>query len=92
MLRRTASALRPSACLGLGLGLGHPWATQGPRKGHPSVAQAPPKGEFAKAPLFATKSENRLGGGRKTKTFTTEVIKEHRGKSGKRKTHPKSHR
>jgi hypothetical protein len=32
--------------LGLGLGVGHPWATQAPPKGHARATQAPRKGRF----------------------------------------------
>jgi hypothetical protein len=52
---RGRGALRPSA--DLGLGLGGPWATLGPRKGHPSVAHGPAKRGIAEVPLFATKVE-----------------------------------
>jgi len=40
-------SLRPSACLGLGLGLGGPWVAQAWPKGHPSVAQGRTKGRIA---------------------------------------------
>jgi hypothetical protein len=40
-------ALRPSAFLGLVLGLGGAWVALGPPKGHPRVAQAWRKGGFA---------------------------------------------
>jgi hypothetical protein len=46
-LARTGSDLRPSACLGLGLGLGGPWATLGPPKGHARATQAWRKRRFA---------------------------------------------
>ncbi len=44
---RDFQKLQPSAdALGLGLGLGGPWVTQGWPKGHPSVAQGPRKGRI----------------------------------------------
>jgi len=49
--------LRPSA--DLGLGLGHPWVTQGPPKRHPRATQGPPKRRFGVRALFSTKAEKR---------------------------------
>jgi hypothetical protein len=45
------------AALGLGLGLGHPWATQAWPKGHASATQGRSKGRLAQPLLFATKDE-----------------------------------
>jgi len=46
----------------LGLGLGDPWATQGPRKGHPSVAQGRPKRRFMLS-MFVCNKSWKMGGG-----------------------------
>src|ERR1700724_632839 len=59
-LRFVFLGLRPSACLGLGLG--HPWVTQASRKGHPWATQGPPKGRIEEVSLFATKVEKCRGG------------------------------
>jgi hypothetical protein len=48
--------------LGLGLGLGHPWATQGPRKRRPRVTQGSPLGEILISALFAARVQ-KMGGG-----------------------------
>src|SRR5260221_11140073 len=47
--------LRPSACLGLGLG--HPWVTQASRKRHARVSQGSRRGRIAEVSLFAMKVE-----------------------------------
>jgi hypothetical protein len=75
---RGRGALRPSADLGLGLGA--PWATLGPRKGHPSVAHGPAKRGIAEVPLFATKVEKWRAGVRRNRRN-----RRHRTRSGKQK-------
>ena len=57
---------RPSACLGLGLGLGHPWVTLGSPKGHPRATQASRKGRPSvelKKCFVCNKTGKRPGGG-----------------------------
>jgi hypothetical protein len=61
--RATSLGLRPSADLGLGLGLGGPWVALGWPKGHPSVAQGPPKRRTEQVVLFATRVEKKAGVG-----------------------------
>jgi hypothetical protein len=61
--------------LGLGLGLGHLWATLGPPKGHPSVTQGSPKDQLTVRPLFSTKARKRPGGGPWLKDAGRGVVK-----------------
>lgn len=49
------SGLQPTA--DLGLGLGHPRATQAPRKGHPGVTQGRRKGGFEEVLCLQSKLE-----------------------------------
>jgi hypothetical protein len=62
---RSFGKSQPSADT-LGLGLGHPWVTQGPRKGHARATQGPRKGhprvDFGFGLCFQQKLEKGRGG------------------------------
>ena len=61
-------------CL-LGLGLGHPWVSQGSRKGLPGVMQGSPKRQIVEVSLLATKHGKCRAGA----DLTTKGTKEHSG-------------
>jgi hypothetical protein len=84
-LRFVFLGLRPSACLGLGLGLGGPRATQGPPKRHARVTQGSRKGRIEEV-LCLQQAREKAGWGKKnwqhseigiskSKSLTTKVTK-----------------
>jgi hypothetical protein len=76
---RGAKSLRPSACLGLGLG--HPRVTQASPKGHPSVTQGRPRDRLAQL-LFLQQLKN---GGVGAKDRGDPVMRLDQGRGGREK-------